>query len=175
MRCGLWLNHIIAQAYSFSSAVVHAIFTWSWPYPGQLSWCSLGNYSFISFFWFASIFRECFLFSSSISFDHEGEIDRCRGVINNSFIDLNVFRQFCNGYFIVMFPVLLLVISTYITWLYLLSSSYVKQNPKAMVTQSHLHYVTCSDISISFILYILSLGGLDVTMTILAKTSTKLY
>ncbi|XP_071814186.1 uncharacterized protein [Apostichopus japonicus] len=93
--------------------------------------------------------------------DFEGHIDRCRGAILCAFADYNLFKTFCNGYFLLTFPVVVIGVTSHITWQYLLYQVCATDSP-IMKTQNFLRWLGLSEISMALFLYIFASGGMSV-------------
>lgn len=93
--------------------------------------------------------------------DFEGHIDRCRGAILCAFADYNLFKTFCNGYFLLTFPVIVIGLTSHITWQYLLYQV-CATDLSIMKTQNFLRWLVLSEISMALFLYIFASGGMSV-------------
>ncbi|KAJ8037280.1 hypothetical protein HOLleu_18060 [Holothuria leucospilota] len=94
--------------------------------------------------------------------ENEGNVDLCRGALMSAAVDFSCFRQLCDFYIVVIFPVGVFSITSNMTWAYLLTSSCVIDDKHAMTIQTHITIMVWSEIILGYFLYSSALGGMRV-------------
>lgn len=94
--------------------------------------------------------------------ENEGNLDLCRGALMSAAVDFSCFRQLCDFYVVVMFPVGVFAITENMTWAYLLTGSCVMDDKDAMTIQTHITIISWSVIILGYFLYSSALGGMRV-------------
>lgn len=115
------------------------------------------------------------LFFVRVSFQHqfnlllgyvkqfEGDLERCRGTLYDVLSDFNCYKQLCNLYTSLMFPVLVLAVVANLTFNYLVREScVVHTQPTSMMIEMHIMILAWSEIVVVVFLYVKALEGFKV-------------
>ncbi|KAJ8029942.1 hypothetical protein HOLleu_29478 [Holothuria leucospilota] len=142
--CGFGL-HVV------TTAVVAILFMQTW-----------GFFVYIRYFIRMSFQRNMNLLLSFIK-EHEGQLDKCKGVVACVAVDFSCYSQLCELYVLVMIPVGVLALTTNITWEYMLRATCVSEDPQSANIQHSVKLMSWSEITMAFFLTVSALGGFQVT------------
>ncbi|KAJ8029941.1 hypothetical protein HOLleu_29477 [Holothuria leucospilota] len=142
--CGFGL-HVVA------TAVVAILFMQTW-----------GFFVYILYFIRMSFQRNMNLLLSFIK-EHEGQLDKCKGILACVAIDFSCYSQLCELYALVMIPVGVLALTTNITWEFMLGATCISEDLQSAKILYYVKLMSWSEIAMAFFLTVSALGGLQVT------------
>ncbi|KAJ8029940.1 hypothetical protein HOLleu_29476 [Holothuria leucospilota] len=121
-----------------------------------------GFFVYILYFIRMSFQRNMNLLLSFIK-EHEGQLDKCKGVLACVAVDFSCYSQLCGLYMLVMIPVGVLALTTNITWEYMLGVTCLSEDPQIANIQRYVKLMSWSEMTMAFFLTVNALGGLQVT------------
>lgn len=107
--------------------------------------------------------------------EHEGQVDKCRGVLACVAVDFSCYNQLCSVHALLMVPVGLLALTTNITWEYMLGATCPYGDPQSTSIQHQIKLMSWSEISMAFFLLLTAVSGIQVTYVHVGWTVDKIH
>ncbi|XP_071848172.1 uncharacterized protein [Apostichopus japonicus] len=93
--------------------------------------------------------------------EFQGEIDLCRDTIQNVYAEFNCFRKCCNIYVMILFPLLILGITTMVTWNYVTGDDAQGMNHQRNINEILMNCLGWNTIVMGLSLSLIAIGGFN--------------